>query len=57
MAPPDVVTFRNVSKAFGRGATHLGILVAKARKQQLERARFPGEVQAFEGFAPHFRAV
>ena len=44
-------------KSFDRGATHLGILVAKARQQQFERARVPGGVQAFEGFAAHFGAA
>jgi hypothetical protein len=41
-------------KAFDRGATHPGILVAQAGQQQFERARVPGGVKAFEGFPPHF---
>jgi hypothetical protein len=41
-------------KSFDRGAAHLGILVAKARQQQFERARVPGSVQAFEGFPANF---
>jgi hypothetical protein len=44
-------------KPFDRGATHLGIFVAKARKQKLEPARFPGGVHVFEGFAAHFGAA
>jgi hypothetical protein len=44
-------------QALSRGATNLGILVAKARHQQFERAPVPGRVQVFEGFPAYLRAI